>query len=292
MRTVAVLLAALGYAGCAHRSSDAGDEPAQFAQVKARDGATIAYEVRGSGPPLVFVHGWSCDRSYWREQVDAFARYHEVVAIDLPGHGAAGTQRSSWTIEAFGADVATVMERLDLKGAVLVGHSMGSNVVLEAMRQAPDRVAGLVWVDAYRDLDKVRDAAFNEAFMKPFKADFAAATRALVRWMFPAGADGVLVEGIASDMAAAPPDVALATMAAALGADAGTIATLERPHVPVIAINPDAPPSNLHSMNRRGVEVLFMSGVGHFPMLEKPAVFNARLADALNRIARPSPREQ
>jgi pimeloyl-ACP methyl ester carboxylesterase len=50
-------------------------------------GGHISYEVRGGGRPLVFVHGWSCDRTYWREQMDEFAKRHRVVAIDLGGHG-------------------------------------------------------------------------------------------------------------------------------------------------------------------------------------------------------------
>ena len=73
------------------------------------DGVPISYEVRGNGSPaLVFVHGWSCDRTYWKAQVEPFAVNHKVVTIDLAGHGESGTQRSDWTMEAFSEDVAAV----------------------------------------------------------------------------------------------------------------------------------------------------------------------------------------
>ena len=61
------------------------------------DGTPIAYEVRGAGEPtLVFVHGWSCDARYWREQVPEFAKRHKVVTLDLAGHGHSGAGRWRW----------------------------------------------------------------------------------------------------------------------------------------------------------------------------------------------------
>jgi pimeloyl-ACP methyl ester carboxylesterase len=80
---------------------------------------------------IVFVHGWACDRSYWRHQMDAFPG-KTVVAVDLAGHGDSGTGRGSWTMPAFGADVVAVMDDLHLDDVVLVGHSMGGDVILEA----------------------------------------------------------------------------------------------------------------------------------------------------------------
>ena len=59
------------------------------------DGVDIHYEVHGEGEPtLVFIHGWSCDRSYWQAQVEYFAKQYQVITIDLAGHGESGTNRS------------------------------------------------------------------------------------------------------------------------------------------------------------------------------------------------------
>ena len=56
--------------------------------VQSADGVPIAYQVAGEGTvSLVFVHGWSGDRSYWEEQLDHFAQEYRVVALDLTGHG-------------------------------------------------------------------------------------------------------------------------------------------------------------------------------------------------------------
>lgn len=89
------------------------------------DSIRIAFEVHGNGnPALIFVHGWSCDRSYWMNQVGTFSKNFKVVTIDLGGHGESGLGRKSWTMEAFGSDVTAVIKKFALKKA-MVGHSMG-----------------------------------------------------------------------------------------------------------------------------------------------------------------------
>ena len=78
-------------------------------QVLSADGVTISYDVQGRDEPaLVFVHGWCCDKSYWKFQVPYFAKQHKVVTIDLAGHGRSGLGREDYTIKAFGEDVVAV----------------------------------------------------------------------------------------------------------------------------------------------------------------------------------------
>ena len=170
------------------------------------DGIEIRYDVAGSGSPaIVFVHGWSCDRTYWREQMTAFAARHIVVAVDLAGHGESGIGRTAWTMPAFGDDTVAVVEQLGLERVVLVGHSMGGDVVVEAALRLGDRVAGVVWVDTYQSLEEVTTPEELDAFVEPFRRDFPGQTRRFIRGLFPPTADPVLVDWVADDMAAAPP---------------------------------------------------------------------------------------
>ena len=150
-----------------------------------RDGVRLAFEVHGAGTPtLVFVHGWSCDRRYWRGQLRPLAARYQTVAVDLAAHGQSGVGRRSWTMAAFGEDVVAVVEQLGLGELVLIGHSMGGDVVVEAARRLGDRVAGLVWVDTYNTLGEPPAEEELEAFLAPFREDFAAATRGLVERLF------------------------------------------------------------------------------------------------------------
>jgi pimeloyl-ACP methyl ester carboxylesterase len=150
-----------------------------------RDGIPLAFEVHGAGTPtLVLVHGWSCDRSYWSRQLRPLAARYQTMAVDLAGHGKSGAGRQAWTMAAFGEDVVAVAEQLDLGELVLVGHSMGGDVIVEAALRLGERVAGLVWVDTYGTLGEPPTDEEVEAFVAPFREDFATATRALVRRLF------------------------------------------------------------------------------------------------------------
>jgi len=110
-------------------------------KVASIDGERIAYEVRGKGDlAIVLVHGWSCDRSYFQHQLESFSDRYIVVTPDLAGHGESTLGRENYTIALFGADVAAVVRKLDLKRVVLVGHSMGGDVVVAAARLLKGRV--------------------------------------------------------------------------------------------------------------------------------------------------------
>ena len=252
------------------------------------DGVSIACEVHGAGAvTLVFVHGWSCDRSYWAAQVEPFAREFQVVALDLAGHGESGVGRSRWSIPAFGADVAAVVREVGARRSILIGHSMGGDVILDAARQFGAGVAGLIWVDVYGQLDTWRTPEQVLERMKSFRASFREATQAFVRRMFPAGSDPALVERVANDMAAAPQEVALGAMEAVWMFGPRVPGLLEELRLPAVAINPESPPTDSASLRRHGVEAVIMPGVGHFLMMEQPEAFNPLLREAIARILAP-----
>jgi len=101
--------------------------------------------------PLVFVHGFACTHADWQPLAAHFGTGHEVYAPDLRGHGATHARPEDCSIETYGADIAALLEGKDLHGAVLIGHSMGCRVVLQAYLDAPERVAALALIDgSYR----------------------------------------------------------------------------------------------------------------------------------------------
>src|SRR4029077_17138253 len=134
-------------------------------KVASIDGERIAYDVRGKGDlAIVLVHGWSCDRSYFQRQLETFSDRYTVVTLDLAVTGESTQGREDSTIALFGADVAAVVRKLDLKHVVLVGHSMGGDVVVAAARLLKGRVVGLIWLDDYKDLGPPNSDAEIEAF--------------------------------------------------------------------------------------------------------------------------------
>jgi pimeloyl-ACP methyl ester carboxylesterase len=247
-----------------------------------RDGIPLSFEVHGSGAPtLVFVHGWSCDRSYWSRQLGSFAVRYQTVALDLAGHGESGVGRRDWTMPAFGDDVVAVVEHLRPGDLVLIGHSMGGDVIVETALRLRDRVAGLVWVDTYNTLGEPQTRDEIEEFVAPFREDFITATRDLVRGMFAPDADADLVDWVAADMSAASPEIAIDALDHAVSNDRDILAGLRELTAPVVAINPDSWPTDTEALRRHGVKTVLMSGVGHFLMMENPDTFNRLLGEVI-----------
>ncbi len=247
------------------------------------DGVPIRYDDYGEGSPaLVLVHGWSCDRSYWSEQVSPLSVHYRVITVDLGGHGESGLERENWTIASFGADVAAVVESLDLDSVVLVGHSMGGDVIFQAARLLPDKVKALIMLDTYKQLGVGNSDSEIDEIVSEFKTDFSGVTERYVRGYFPAHADQSLIDRVATDMAAAPPAVALSAIRSSFQHAREIPALIEELDIPVATINPDDAPTDLESMREHGVHVVIMPGVGHFLMMEDPGRFNDVLSSTLD----------
>ena len=253
--------------------------------IASADGVMISYEVAGKGEPtLVFVHGWSCDRSYWMAQVDEFARTYQVVTVDMGGHGESGLGREDWTLTAFGADVAAVVNKLNPDKVVLIGHSMAGGVNIQAARQLPGRVIGLIGVDTYQKFDTGYSQEKVDEITARFRADFATSMDGFVRGMFPEDGDSALVDQISVDMSAAPPEVAISAFENYVSTNAVEI--LKEVRVPIRAINSDMWPTNLETNRKHTVsfEMKLMPGTGHFVMLEDPRTFNRLLNETLDEL--------
>lgn len=274
-----VLIAAVGFGIPAN--AQIADPPEA---VSSPDGIPISYEVHGTETPaLVLIHGWSCDRSYWKRQVEPLSREYKVVTVDLAGHGDSGRGREAWTIESYGADVAAVVKDLDLEEVILIGHSMGGDVGVAASPLLPERVVGLVWVDTYSELGSPSSAEQVQEFVAPFQSDFKKKTYSFVREnLFHPDSEEDLVERVAKDMASAPRKVALQSLESSLTFGRSITQKLQEIEAPVVAMNPDNGTTDIASMERYGVEVVLMPGVGHFMMMEDPPSFNKLLSEVIN----------
>ena len=245
------------------------------------DGAVIAYSIRGDGPTtLLFVHGWACDQTYWSSQVGELAQAYTVVTLDLAGHGLSGDSRQDWSIARFADDVVAVLEALELTDVVLIGHSLGGFIVLEAALAAPDRVHAVVGVDTL--MDRHASGPY-EPLLTSMREDFRAATESLVRGMFLDSSPPDLVERIVEDMASQSPGQGVAALEALQAwGPRRMVAALRELSAPLGMIQTSkfrqgsglvgAKLSN--GLERRNVE---LDGLSHFLMAEDPARFNDAL---------------
>jgi len=151
-------------------------------------------------PPILFVHGFACSHEDWRLQIQEFEKNHEIVACDLRGHGQTPGRAQECSIEHYGGDVAALVNTLELKDVVLVGHSMGCRVVLEAARLVPKKVSALILVDGSRLASGDPEAA-EAAARSAIGNDYAKFAENLFRQMFfkpSAMADEIVARAVKS----------------------------------------------------------------------------------------------
>ena len=270
---------------------------ADTATVPAPDGVPIVYEVRGEAeagePALVFVHCWGCDRTYWREQLDVFAADYRVVAMDLAGHGESGVERETWSVPGLAGDVEAVADALGLERMILIGHSMGGPVSLEAARRMPRRVVGVVAIDTLHNADYEFPPEQVDQLVGAFEADFAGTVAGFIRGMYQPGADPAVVDWTVKKAQGTNQEAAIALMR-----DFGSIdfpAMFSAAKVPIRAINaaPAGPmqPVTEVEINRKysDFDAVLVEGVGHFLQLERPAEVNARLREVVAELAAAAP---
>jgi non-heme chloroperoxidase len=118
--------------------------------ITTRDGVTLYYKDWGKGQPIVFSHGWPLNSDAWDEQLFFFASQgYRTIAHDRRGHGRSSQPWEGNDMDHYADDLAELIEALDLKDAVLVGHSTGGGEVTRYIgRHGTSRVAKAVLVDA------------------------------------------------------------------------------------------------------------------------------------------------
>ncbi|MEG2033443.1 MAG: alpha/beta hydrolase, partial [Janthinobacterium sp.] len=118
--------------------------------LRTADGTLIYYKDWGSGPPVVFSHGWPLSSDAWEDQMFYLAsRGYRVIAHDRRGHGRSSQPFEGNDMDTYADDLAALIEALDLTGATLVGHSTGGGEVARYIgRHGTQRLAGAVLVGA------------------------------------------------------------------------------------------------------------------------------------------------
>lgn len=131
----------------------------------------LTFHMKGSGPPVLFLHGTSANHAVWQLVADALAGHATVICVDQRGHGRSDKPATGYTGLAFVHDIVTMLDALDIKQVVLVGHSLGARNAWLAASFWPDRIAGVIAIDyvpyvetPVLDALEARVAGGNQAF--------------------------------------------------------------------------------------------------------------------------------
>jgi pimeloyl-ACP methyl ester carboxylesterase len=283
----AVLVCGICFACAAAKPAPAGS-PAAAAPAPERIGFVVGPAGRlrvsdgGSGGiPVVFVHGLAGDLEIWRPQLDHLREIRRALALDLRGHGQSDPPRDgNWTLEALADDVEAATR--DLPRFVLVGHSMSGTVLQIFAARHPERLAGLVFVDAIGSLQGLGRSALEELT----EHDRTMGTdvqqqRAAVLSLFDENSRPATREHVLASLQHLPPEGFLALRLNLFRFVSPQ--DLRRTGAPLFSIEAERPrPSRIFfsalvpEAPRRA-----LPHVSHWPMLDDPKAFNAALDEFL-----------
>lgn len=108
------------------------------------DGIRLHWEERGSGEPLVLLHGNGEDSSYFRRQMEYFSKKYRVMAVDTRGHGRSPRGTAPFTFGTFAEDLRDFLDRRELDRVHLLGFSDGGNTALTFALEHPERLHSLI----------------------------------------------------------------------------------------------------------------------------------------------------
>jgi pimeloyl-ACP methyl ester carboxylesterase len=114
-----------------------------------RNGVELFYAEAGSGePPVLLVHGWTCDHTAMAPLFTYFRRAHRVVTVDLRGHGESDKPEQEYSMDVFADDLAWMCGELKLEKPIVIGHSMGGVIAVALAARFPDLPSAVVTLDS------------------------------------------------------------------------------------------------------------------------------------------------
>ena len=288
MKRLTVLAAAVALAAApaafADAPADALDKaPSSFAK---HDGHRVHYKSLGRGETaLVFVHGWTCDLTFWRAQVPAFDGKVRLILIDLPGHGQSDKPKTDYTMDLFARAVEAVLTDAGVKEAALAGHSMGTPVVRQFYRLFPARTRALIAVDGSLRPFQAKPEDIEQFLSRLSGPDSRKTREQMINGMFTGATTAEVRKAIKDTMLSAPQHVAASAMRSMIDPAIWKTDEIKVPLQAIMAPTPNWTGDYEGYVRKLAprVDYRVMDGVGHFLMMEKPAAFNELLAGFLTK---------
>lgn len=260
------------------------------------NGIRVSCEDRGAGDVILLVHGFPLDRSMWKAQVEALAGEYRVIAPDLRGFGGSefgDADPRSMELDVYAADLAAMLDALNVEQVTLGGLSMGGYIAFAFLRAYAPRVSRLMLLNtkATPDTPEGRDGRF--ALMERVEREGArAAADAMLPRMFAAPEEQVpdaWARARAMMLGASVPGIVGALQALATRPD--STPDLSAIHMPTLILVGEhdvlTPPSDAHAMHAviRHSRIAQIPACGHLSSVERPLAVNETVLHFLGHAA-------
>src|SRR5215217_5346402 len=250
----------------------------------------LAYTDSGAGRPIVLIHGYPFNRSLWIEQISALSSSYRVIAPDLRGFGDSDASQDPSTMDRLAADVAALMDHLDITRAVIGGLSMGGYVALSFIKQFPSRVRALILADtrAQADTEEAKQTRAQQAEKALSEGMAGIADAMLPKLLTPetVSKHPDIVKRVRDMMLKTKPEGAAAALLGMAERDDQTlfISQISSPTLILVgaedAITPVADSEKMHHAIA-GSRLVVLENAGHVSNLERTEKFNEALLDFL-----------
>lgn len=253
------------------------------------NGETLSYFDNEKGETtLLFIHGAFINKEYWENQLTHFAPSFRVIAIDLAGHGDSSHNRTEWTAQSFGKDINEFIRKLSLKKIILIGHSAGSDIMLEAVTDDSSEIKGLIEVDHFKNVGVALPQEMVHQLVAGLKTDFIQTCRQFAKQaLLTEKTDAKLVDQLLADYGKMNPEVGISMLQSGFNYSKRETELLEGLEMKLYLVHVDYIPTNEESLKMYlgdSYELHIMEGTCHYPMLENPDEFNNILEKILSEI--------
>jgi pimeloyl-[acyl-carrier protein] methyl ester esterase len=250
------------------------------------EGVSIHYDDKGTGMPLVFLHGWAMSGDVWRFQ-QVFAEQYRCIVPDLRGHGRSSAPVSGYSFDCFARDLAELFSSLDLERAIVIAWSMGVHVTLQAFPLIRERLSALVFVSGTARFTAAADYPFGlppseaRGLGIRLKSDPSRAVLDFAAGMFTVEERNLgcceMMSGMSDSSLLPDTQAARESLASLASADFRTV--LADIDLPVLLIHGSsdticpAAASHLMAEMLPDARLAVMAGAGHAPFLSRPDEF-------------------
>lgn len=257
-----------------------------------RNGTQIVYNSCGDADTtLLFVHGWCIDKEYWEPQLKFFCPSYKVVAIDLPGFGQSGKNRNSWNFEEYTEDIRSVIDQLTLKNVILIGHSMSGDIILNAGKKYPNLLAGIIGIDNLHEPGGPMSAEQQKettAFFDMLSTSFdSTVSKYMTAALFQPSTDTAIIHRVMNSVYTGDSAIATTVLRSLVDISQNQKLLMQGLSHKLYLVNSDVMPVKKDSLEkycRKGFHAELVHATGHYPMLERPADFNAALLKVVQAI--------
>ena len=239
-------------------------------------------------PTLFFIHGSFINKDYWQTQLYHFSPRYRVIAVDLAGHGKSTFNGDDFTIEKFGQTIAAMINKMELKNVILIGHSIGGDIMLTTNEKSGNNIIGLIGIDYFKNVGAALPDEVINQIMNDLRNNFVNTNVAYAKnTLLTEKTDKSITERVVGDFKSISPKVGIPMNEDFFHFPQKEETLLSKLNKRIYLVNTDYQPTNEASLEKTlkdNYQLKIIKGSSHFPMIENPVDLNDTLENFIEDI--------